>query len=133
MARRASHQPTDAELEILRALWDAGPLPLGRICTAVRAHRPVATTTVATTLGVMLGKGYVKRRQEQGRWLWSAAVKREATATRALHKMVDHLFDGSASQMVVHLIDEGKLSPRDIETIRQMLDEYQRREGETPE
>jgi predicted transcriptional regulator len=56
MARPPSLQPTDGEMEILKVLWAIGPAELGRIRATVQERRPVATTTIATMLKVMLGK-----------------------------------------------------------------------------
>ena len=61
MARPPSTQPTDGELEILNILWDAGPLDLGAVRTALKRKRPVAPTTVATMLKLMRQKGLVER------------------------------------------------------------------------
>ena len=61
MPRHASSEPTAGELEILQILWDAGPLALSPLCERIRARRPVATTTVATMLKVMLDKKLVRR------------------------------------------------------------------------
>src|SRR4051812_1656871 len=61
MARPPSVQPTEGELEILKVLWEAGPSGLRQVCAGLRAHRPVATTTVATMLKVMQEKGLVER------------------------------------------------------------------------
>ena len=66
MARPPSTHPTDGELELLQILWQAGPSSLGRICTALRLRRPIATTTVATMLKVMLDKGLIRRRHAAG-------------------------------------------------------------------
>ncbi len=129
MARKPSSHPTDAELEILHVLWDSGPMLLGEICSAVRQNRPAATTTVATTLGIMLNKGYVRRREGPRGYIWTAALKRQATAKQALRKIVDYVFDGSAGQLVAHLIDTNELSDKDVEQIRKMLKEYKGREG----
>ena len=57
----AQHQPTDAELEILKVLWDRGPAGLGQIHAEIQEGRPVALTTIATTLKTMLAKGLVVR------------------------------------------------------------------------
>jgi BlaI family transcriptional regulator, penicillinase repressor len=122
MARPASAQPTDGEMEILKVLWPSGPLPLGQVCAQLRRHRPVAPTTVATMLQVMLGKGLVKRSRGPRGFLWSAKVSQEVAASRLLRKMLDHVFDGSARRLVVHLLDEGKLSPRDCQEIRRLLE-----------
>lgn len=53
MARPASAQPTDGELEILNVLWERGPSGLKPVCDGLRQARPVATTTVATMLKLM--------------------------------------------------------------------------------
>lgn len=122
MARPASAQPTDGEMEILKVLWAAGPAPLGQVCAELRRYRPVAATTVATMLQVMLGKGLVKRAPGPRGFLWSAKVSQQATASRLLRKLLDHVFDGSAQRLVAHLVDEGKLSPRDCQEIRRLLE-----------
>ena len=61
MARRASKQPTDGELEILKILWDSGPAGLGQIHDVLHERRGVAITTVATMLKMMLAKELVER------------------------------------------------------------------------
>lgn len=122
MARTPSSQPTDGELEILRILWDTGPVELGRLCERLRAGRPVATTTVATMLKVMLQKGLVERKPGARGFVWSAKVSREAAADRLLTRLLDRLFDGSAQSLVAHLLGEGKLSAKDRRQILEMLE-----------
>jgi predicted transcriptional regulator len=122
MARPASPQPTDGELEILRVLWQSGPAPLGQVCATLRDQRPVAATTVATMLQVMLGKGLVKRTRGPRGSLWSAKVSQQTAASRLLRKVLDNVFDGSAQRLVMHLLDQGKLSARDCEEIRRLLE-----------
>ncbi len=122
MARPRQQHPTDGELEILRILWQSGPSELGRICSAIRRRRPVATTTVATMLAVMLEKGLVKRAQGPRGYLWSARATQRATASQVLRKLIDHVFEGSGQRLVAHLLQEGKLSEADREKIREMLD-----------
>ena len=123
MARTPSGQPTDAELAILTVLWEHGPTGLGKVHEALQATRPVALTTVATTLNVMLGKHLVKREDGPRGYAWSAAASRSATAAGLLGKVVRHVFDGSARGLVAHLIEEGELDERDRQAIRDLLDE----------
>lgn len=124
MARKASSQPTDAELEILKILWTRGPCSLGDICTAIRLERPAATTTIATTLGVMHRKKLVRRTSGPRGYLWSAALDRGAAASRAIRKLIDRVFDGSAQELVSHLIGTGRLKESDLDEIRRLMDEY---------
>jgi len=122
MARPPSAHPTDAELEILKVLWDAGPSELGSIVAALNRERSVATTTVATTLKVMVQKGWVERGEGPRGYRWSARVSREQTTSGLLRRLVDRAFDGSAGRLVARLIEDRALSARDREEIRRLLE-----------
>jgi predicted transcriptional regulator len=134
MARPASKQPTDGELEILKILWDSGPAELKTIRDGLQQDRKVATTTIATMLGVMLDKGLVRRANGPRGYRWSAAMSREAAARGMLGKLVDRLFDGSASLLVAHLIEDGKLSESERRHIESLLQgkKSSKPQGETP-
>jgi predicted transcriptional regulator len=122
MPRPPSPHPTDGELEILRALWDGGPSSLSKICESLRKGRDVATTTVATMLRVMLEKGLVRRKPARRGHQWSAAVTQSAAAHSMVGKLVDGVFDGSASRLAVHLVEAGKLSPKELAELRTLID-----------
>jgi predicted transcriptional regulator len=125
MARPASTQPTEGELEILKVLWEHGPSPLKQVCEGLRRTRPVATTTVATMLKLMQEKGLVERGEgEAGRGsIYSARVSREAASAGLVRRLVDLVFDGSARRLVAHMLENEKLSDRDRAEIRRLLDE----------
>lgn len=129
MARPASTHPTDGELEILRVLWEQGPSPLGDVCDALRQQRAVATTTVATMLGVMLDKRLVRRRRAARGYQWSAAVSHDAAAQSMVGKLVDGVFDGSAGRLVAHLVEGGTLTDDELGELRQMLDSQSRKDS----
>src|SRR5262245_45553260 len=122
MARPRNTQPTDAELEILKILWDHGPTGLGPIHAAIQGRRPVALTTIATTLKTMLTKGLVVRSDGPRGYAWSAATSLRTTASGLLGKLVQHVFDGSARRLVSHLIQEGALDDHDRDEIRALLE-----------
>jgi BlaI family penicillinase repressor len=128
MPRPASSQPTDGELEILQVLWKAGPLSLSRLCEMIRAQRPVATTTVATMLKVMLNKRLVRRARVARGSLWSARLSRKSTANGMLSGLVDRLFNVSARSLVAHLIEEGRLT---VAQRREILELLRNGQGET--
>ncbi len=126
MARPASTHPTDGELEILRVLWELGPVSLSALCEALRQERDVATTTVATMLGVMAGKRLVRRKRAGRGVEWSAAVSREATARSMVGKLVDRIFDGSAERLAAHLVEGGELSAAELTELRKLIDESEK-------
>lgn len=122
MPRKRTTHPTDAELEILGVLWGQGEgATLGEVYDGVRQRRPVARTTVATMLGVMLEKGLVRRAEREGGYVWSAAVSRGAAARGMVAKVIDSIFDGSARRMVAHLVEEGQLSEGELDEVRKLL------------
>jgi predicted transcriptional regulator len=122
MPRPASTHPTDGELEILRALWDRGPLSLSELCEVLRRERDVATTTVATMLKVMLDKRLVRRKRAARGHRWSAAVTQSAAARTMVGKLVDGVFDGSASRLVAHLVEGGQLSAQELNELRELIE-----------
>lgn len=121
MARPPTDEPTPAELEILNVLWETGPMPLSQICEALRLNRPVATTTVATVLTVMLKKDLVTRDRVERGSLWAAKISRQSTAKGMVSKLVERLFAGSAKSLVAHLIDEGKISAAQRQELLELL------------
>jgi BlaI family transcriptional regulator, penicillinase repressor len=135
MARPASTQPTEGELEILKVLWERGPCGLKPVCDGLRQSRPVATTTVATMLRLMVEKGLVARDEGQGEGargsVYSARVSREAASTGLVRRLVDMVFDGSARRLVAHMLENEKLSERDRAEIRRLLDDDDARKGES--
>jgi predicted transcriptional regulator len=132
MPRPKSQQPTDGELEILRVLWDSsgGAAELGQIRAALlqQRDRDIALTTVATMLKVMLDKGLVTRTRGERSWLWSAKVTRRNATRGMIRKVLSNVFEGSASKLVMHLIEDGRLTPDEQEQIRALLDEHARRD-----
>ena len=129
MARPKSKQPTDRELEILHVLWETGPTGLGHIRRSLEKHRPAVTTTVATMLNVMLDKGLVKRTEGPRGYLWSARLSRKKTTSGMLRKLLDGAFEGSATRLVAHLIEEERLSQSDRQEIQRMLSEASKRKN----
>ena len=126
MARPPASEPTQRELEILHVLWETGAAELGTICTALRRRRPVATSTVATMLGVMLDKKLVGRTRGPRGYRWSARVSRKNAASGLLEGLIDRAFDGSAGRLVAHLLQDSKLSRGDLDEIRRLLEEHRR-------
>jgi BlaI family penicillinase repressor len=121
MARTASKQPTDGELEILKVLWDLGPAGLGQVHQVLFDERGVAITTVATMLKMMLAKELVERTDGPRGYLWRARVSRKATVSGLIGKLVQHVFDGSAQRLVAHLVQEGELDEGERREIAELL------------
>jgi predicted transcriptional regulator len=121
VARPPSSNPTDVELEILQVLWSEGPATLGEVVNALQQRRSVAKTTVATMLAVMLDKKLVSRKRGDNGYIWRARVSRDSAAKGMLSKLVDGLFDGSASRLVMHLVESGEFSAAERRELTRLL------------
>ena len=128
MARQSSKHPTELELQILRILWEHGPMPGREIRESLTAEREVTYQSVMTILGIMEEKRFVTRKKNGGRYEYRARVSQTATSKRMLKDLVDRLFGGSASVAMINLLESSDLSDEEIERVR---DEVERlRKGE---
>jgi predicted transcriptional regulator len=126
MARKPTVKPTPAEVEILGILWERGPSTVREVHEHLGAERSVGYTGALKLLQNMHAKGLVHRRPDGQAHVYEA--REPARMKRQLlGDLVQRVFAGSASQLVLHLLEDQKATPKEIEEIRQMLAEHQRR------
>jgi BlaI family penicillinase repressor len=122
MARPSNEHPTDRELTILKVLWEQGPSRLSAICEGLCGQRGTAPSTVATMLKIMSEKGLVERVSSNTGMVWEARLTREKAGSGMLQSLMNRLFEGSAQKVVLQLLEGGKLSEKDQDQIRHMLE-----------
>jgi BlaI family penicillinase repressor len=123
MARPASSQPTEVELQILRILWELGPSPVREIHARLQADKGTSYSTTVKMLSVMLDKGLVRRDEEAAPHVYRPAMSRERTKRRMLADLIGKVYDGSTKSLVMHALSSQKASPEEIDEIRQLLNE----------
>jgi len=131
MARPRAEQPTPAELEILKVLWDHGrPATVRDVLDVVNraAETPRAYTSVMSLLNVMTDKGLLRRSPQGRAFAYEPALPRERTLRSLLGETLQRAYDGSASLLVAHLLDQSSPGTNELERIRALLDEYQNRQ-----
>jgi BlaI family transcriptional regulator, penicillinase repressor len=126
MARKPAAKPTPAEVEILGILWDRGPSTVREVHEHLGADRPIGYTGVLKLLQNMHAKALVHRNPDGQAHIYEA---REPTRMKRqlLGDLVQRVFAGSASQLVLHLLEDEKATSEEIEEIRQMLARHKRR------
>jgi BlaI family penicillinase repressor len=130
---RTNQPPTisDAEWQVMKALWDGGPATAGEVVARVVAqgHRWHART-VKTMLGRLVRKGAVESIEAQNRsFTYKAKVSRDACVRRESRSFLARVFDGAAAPALVHFLEQNRLPPEEIARLRQILDEAQRKGG----
>ena len=125
MARRPTPRPTDAELSILRVLWERGPSTVRQVHDVLSANREFAYTTTLKLLQLMTEKG-VAVREEAGRvHLYRAAVAQEETQRHLIRDLVDRAFGGSPSRLVMQALAATPASAEELREIRRLLKEHE--------
>ncbi len=123
MARPASKYPTDFELQILKILWHQSPL-LARDVQALLGieGRDVAKTSIITTLNTMVAKKYLLRSKQGNMYLFSPKISESEVGERVVNDVVDRVFDGSASAVLLKLFDVKDMDPDELKELRKIID-----------
>lgn len=136
MARPRHAQPTPAELEVLKILWHRdGPATVRDVLEDVNrdADPPRAYTSVMSLLNVMTDKGLLRRSPLGRLFLYEPSASREETLRSFLGQTLERVYDGSASLLVAHLLDQSHPSASELARIRSLLDAYQHSQSASPE
>lgn len=117
-------KPTESELEILQVLWSKGLATVREVHEELSRSKDAGYTTTLKLMQIMHEKGIVKRDDSMRTHVYQAAVNKEKTQKHLLNKMIDSLFGGSSTQLVIQALgDEShKASPEELEKIQALLD-----------
>lgn len=119
-------KPTASELEILRVLWSRGPSTVREVHDALSQRKSLGYTTVLKLLQIMTTKGTVRRNETQRAHVYEACLPAEQTKRQIAGDMLQRVFEGSASQLMLHALAGKKASAGEISELRRLLDEYER-------
>ncbi|HXY39805.1 MAG TPA: BlaI/MecI/CopY family transcriptional regulator [Vicinamibacteria bacterium] len=126
MARRPQ-DVTGAELSVLRALWEEGPLTIRQLTDRVYPRGGASEyATVQKLLERLEDKGHVSHRSEGRPNLYAARVGRQDLVARRLREMAEQLCDGSLTPLLTHLVSAGRLTPDEVRELRRMVDRLAR-------
>ena len=129
MQKNEPPRPTDAELGILRVLWQRGPSTVRDVQKSLNESRPTGYTTVLKMLQIMTEKGLVRRDEQQRAHVYEAQFAQQQTQRQIVGDLLNRVFDGSASNLLMHALATKKgASPEELSQIRDILDEFERGE-----
>lgn len=122
MSRTQVPRPTDAELSILRVLWERGPSTVRQVYEELGRERPLAYTTALKLLQIMTDKGLVERDDRDRTHVYHARLSEEATQRQLVRDLVDRAFGGSASKLVLQALAAKRASAEELREIRRVLE-----------
>ena len=115
-------KPTEAELELLRILWEKESATVREIYDALNATRPSGYTTVLKLLQIMTTKGLVVRDETTRAHVYRAALSQDTTQNELLKDLSVRLFSGSAAQLALHALAMEPASADELDAIRALID-----------
>ncbi len=127
MRRRVERKLGDLELQILNVLWERGPSTVREVREGLGVEPRPAYTTVLTMMRLMHEKGYLDRREQGRAHVYQARLRERPTKGNLLQTLIDTAFQGSAEALMVRLIEDEKLSPEEIERVKKLIAEQERR------
>ena len=113
-------KPTNAEVGILRVLWSRGPSTVREVAKSM--GREEAYTTVLKLMQNMTEKGLVRRDESSRTHVYEAASTREQTQRQLVTDLLDRVFDGSASKLIMEALAATKTSDKELAEIRKLLE-----------
>ena len=121
-------KPTESELEILNILWGKNVATVRDVHEELAKVKDVGYTTTLKLMQIMHEKGLVKRDESMRTHVYQAAVNKEKTQRHLLDKMIDSLFGGSSTQLVLQALGSGeqKISSEELEKIQLLLNDLRK-------
>jgi len=124
MARPASEQPTELELQFLKILWEKSPQLVREIRDALAGSgRDIAHTSVIITLNTMVKKRIATRKKEGKSFLFSPGLTREQVSQSVLGDVVNRVFDGSAKAVVLGVFEQNDINLDELKELRKLIDQ----------
>jgi predicted transcriptional regulator len=121
--RPSSATLTPQELELMKIVWQKGQATVRDVYETLLEHRKIAYTTVMTMMRVLEKKGYVKAQRLNRAFVYRPARPQRLVVRSMVREFVDRVFNGSAQPLLVHLVEDRRLSPGELEELERLIRE----------
>jgi BlaI family penicillinase repressor len=112
---------TDQELEIMKIVWQRESVTVRDVYETMLAHRKIAYTTVMTMMGVLETKKYLKKSASERAYVYTPAQPKSQVVGNMVQDFVTRVFNGSAKPLLVHLVENQKLTREEQAEITHMM------------
>ena len=122
MARPASPGLTDAELRVMRVLWEQKRATVGDVVARLVGRHPPAYNTVLTTLGILERKGYVTHEKDGRAFAYRPIVDQSEARHSALSQVLNRFFDDSPRLLVLDLLGHERTDADELRRVRALIE-----------
>jgi predicted transcriptional regulator len=119
--RSKSPTLTEQELEIMKVVWTRERATVRDVYEVLLERRKIAYTTVMTMMKILEQKKYLKKSQEDRAYLYRPVKPKSQVIQSMVREFLDRVFNGSAEPLLLHLLEDQKLSEKDLREISRMI------------
>jgi len=105
----------------MKVIWRSGTSTVRDVYEALLADRKIAYTTVMTMMNILEQKGYLKKSQKDRAFTYQATRPQKQVIRGMVREFVDRVFNGSAEPLLLHLLEDKRVSEQDLDEIRSLL------------
>ena len=109
---------TEAELRLMRVLWDRGESAVADVVAAIADSTPLAYNSVLTTIRVLEKKGYLTHRQEGRAFLYSPAIAEHEASRSEVRHVLQRFFGNSRESLLLSLLGDDEITPAELQSLR---------------
>lgn len=128
MSRPRHGHPTPGELDVLNILWDRGPSTARQVWIELRKKRERHYTSVNSLLNTMAEKGLVTRQSDQRAFVYEARIARDETRGQLVQELLGRAFEGSPSDLVLHVLGQCNPSPEELDEIAKVIRQHRKQQ-----
>jgi predicted transcriptional regulator len=121
MPPKRSNTLTEAELRLMKLLWERGESGVADLVNAMPEDAPLAYTSVLTTVRILEKKGYVTHRQEGRAFVYTACVAEEEASRSEVRHMLHRFFGNSRERLLLALLDEQDTTPEELKRLKEAI------------
>src|SRR6185437_13276482 len=112
---------TDQELEIMKVIWDLGSATVRDVYEAILERRKIAYTTVMTMMKILEQKGHLRRKMDDRAYVYQPTRSKQQVVRGMVREFVDRVFNGSAQPLLLHLVEDEKLTEKDLDEMKRLI------------
>lgn len=121
MPPRKSNTLTEAELRLMKILWQRGESAVSDLVAAIPEGAVLAYTSVLTTVRILEKKGYVQHRQDGRAFLYSASVAEGEASRSEIRHMLSRFFGNSRERLLLSLLGDAELTPEELKRLKEAI------------
>jgi predicted transcriptional regulator len=122
MPPRRSKTLTEAELRLMRLLWDLGECSVQDLVSATPSASRLAYTSVLTTIRILETKGYVRHRQQGRAFLYSPRVAEQDARQTELRHVMGRFFGNSREKLMLAVLGDGEVTEEELQKLKRLIE-----------